>query len=228
MNSAKILIIEDEQKVANFISKGLEEEGFNTDVAYDGHIGLKKAAMHKFDLILLDLNLPGMNGFEVCKKLRAQKKETPVMMLTALGTMDDKLEGFDAGADDYLVKPFEFKELLARIRALLKRAKASNDIAESLVIADLELNADSKIVTRGGVKIDLTAKEFQLLEFLLKNQNKVLSRNQIAEAVWDISFETGTNVIDVYINFLRNKIDKKFGKKLIHTMVGMGYVIREE
>jgi two-component system copper resistance phosphate regulon response regulator CusR len=228
MEPAKILIIEDEKRVASFICKGLEEEGFETDIAYDGLIGQKKALSQQYDLIILDLNLPHINGFEVCKEIRNHNTSIPILMLTALGTTEDKLEGFEAGTDDYLVKPFEFKELLARIKVFLKRTNhivLQNNI---LKIADLEMNVDEKTVVRSGKNIDLTAKEFQLLEFLIKNKNRVVSRAEMAEKIWDITFDTGTNVIDVYISFLRNKIDKEFSPKLIHTYVGMGYVLKEK
>jgi two-component system, OmpR family, copper resistance phosphate regulon response regulator CusR len=227
MRPPRILVIEDEPKVASFIKKGLDEEDFEVEVAFDGNVGLKKATNDKFDLIILDVNLPYMNGYEICKSLRERNGEVPIIMLTALGTVNDKLEGFDSGADDYLVKPFEFKELLARVRALLKRGFSNLPAGNTLRIADLELNLDTKIVSRSDKKIDLTAKEFQLLEFLMKNKGRVISRAEIAEKVWDITFDTGTNIIDVYINFLRNKVDKKFSPKLIHTQVGMGYIMKE-
>ncbi|HKR03008.1 MAG TPA: response regulator transcription factor [Bacteroidia bacterium] len=225
MEQQKILIIEDEQKVASFISKGLEEYGYITEIAPDGLTGKNKAKKEKFELILLDINLPELNGLNVCKEIRYYTPNIPILMLTALGTTEDKLSGFEAGADDYLIKPFEFKELLARIKALLKRAGGMQQ-ENILTIADLKINLDAKTVTRAEKKIELTAKEFQLLEFLIRNKGKVLSRAQIAEKVWEINFDSGTNVIDVYINFLRNEIDKNFEPKLIHTVVGMGYVMK--
>lgn len=225
MQQQKILIVEDEQKVASFISKGLEEYGYKTVISQDGASGKLKAMEEKFGLILLDVNLPQINGLHVCKEIRYYSPNVPILMLTALGTMEDKLMGFEAGADDYLIKPFEFKELLARIKALLKRAGGMQS-EEVSKISDLEMNLESKIVTRSGNKIELTAKEFQLLEFLICNKGRVVSRSQIAEKVWDINFDSGTNVIDVYINFLRNKIDKNYEPKLIHTVVGMGYVLK--
>jgi len=228
MDQPRILIIEDEQKVAAFICKGLEEERYEAETAFDGLTGKQKALDGKFDLIILDLMLPKMNGFEVCKAIRNDGVTIPILMLTALGTTEDKLDGFDVGADDYLLKPFEFKELLARIKALLKRTSASTSHDNILSIADLEMNLDAKTVKRGGQNIELTLKEFQLLEYFIRNKGKVLSRFQIAQKVWDLSFDTGTNVIDVYINFLRNKIDKKYKPKLIHTIVGMGYVLKSE
>lgn len=223
-----ILIVEDEQKVAAFIKKGLEVHGFEVEVAFDGQIGLRKGQSHSYDLIILDVNLPIINGFEVCKQLRESNIKTPILMLTALGTTKDKVMGFDLGADDYLVKPFEFEELLARVKALIKRARAAPLLETTLKVADLELNSESKVVTRNGKTIELTAKEFLLLEYLMRNKGKVLSRADIAEKIWDISFDTGTNVIDLYIFYLRKKIDKDFTSKLIHTQVGMGYVLKEK
>jgi two-component system copper resistance phosphate regulon response regulator CusR len=174
------------------------------------------------------LNLPILNGFEFTQKLREHQFNVPVLMLTALGTTDDKLKGFDVGADDYLVKPFEFRELLARIKVLLKRNTETRSMSGVLKLADLEMNLDEKIVRRNGIRIELSAKEFSLLEYMLRNQNRVLSRVEIAEKVWDIHFDTGTNTIDVYVNFLRKKIDKEFELKLIQTVTGMGYVLRTE
>lgn len=223
-----ILIIEDEQKVATFIKKGLEVNGYLTEIASNGQIGLTLGHNLAFDLIILDVNLPIISGFEVCKKLRESNIKTPILMLTALGTTKDKVLGFDLGADDYLVKPFEFEELIARIKALIKRAKALPLLQTTLKIADLELNSDSKKVTRNNVLIELTAKEFLLLEYLMRNKEKVLSRSDIAEKIWDISFDTGTNIIDLYIYYLRKKIDKDFTPKLIHTQVGIGYVLKEK
>lgn len=223
----KILLVEDEPKVASFIKKGLEEQLFHVDVSHDGLTGKHMALLNSYDLMILDLNLPQLSGIEVCKIVRSKKKNMPILMLTALGTTDDKVIGLDSGADDYLVKPFEFKELMARIRALTRRSSEEND-QEILSIADLELNVYTKNVKRAGKKIDLTAKEFTLLEYMLRNRGRVISRADIAEKVWDITFDTGTNVIDVYINFLRKKVDKEFPVKLIHTQIGMGYVLREE
>lgn len=171
-----------------------------------------------------------MNGYELCKIIREKDKRLPVIMLTALNFMDNKIQGFDMGADDYIVKPFEFRELLARIKALLRRTDVPIELSEEkiLSIADLEVNLDNKDVKRSGQKIILTAKEFQLLEYLLKNKGKVVSRSDIAKDVWDIDFDTQTNVIDVYVNFLRKKLDKDFSPKLIHTQVGMGYILKTE
>jgi two-component system, OmpR family, copper resistance phosphate regulon response regulator CusR len=224
----KVLIIEDEPKVASFIKRGLEEHSIEANIAYDGLIGKKMAINGDYDAIVLDLNLPHLNGFEVCKAIREVNTKIPILMLTALSATDDKVAGFDSGADDYLVKPFEFMELLARLKALTKRSSNSGTIGTTLTIADLEMNLETKMVKRSGRKIELTAKEFSLLEFLMKNKEKSVTRAAIAEKVWDITFDTGTNVIDVYVNFLRKKIDKDFTKKLIHTQIGMGYILREE
>ncbi len=229
MDEIKILLIEDEKKIADTLTKGLRELNYHVETAYDGTIGLRLFESHPFDVIVTDINLPGINGYELSKIIRSKNQHVPIMMLTAMSTLEDKIEGFDAGADDYLVKPFEFKELLVRIRALLKRTQ-SQQIPQGniLSIADLEMDLDSKEVIRAEKKIFLTAKEFQLLEYLLKNRNRVVSRADIAERVWDVDFDTKTNVIDVYINYLRKKIDKDFSPKLIHTQVGMGYILKEE
>lgn len=223
----KILVVEDEPKVSSFLKNGLEELSFNVHLENDGVNGLNAATHQNFDVIVLDINLPLMNGFEICAALRKNNITTPVLMLTALGTTDDKIQGFESGADDYLPKPFEFRELVARLKALGKRNLMEPVIQNRLRIADLELDMDQKIALRGNKKIDLTAKEFALLEFFIKNKGKVVSRVDIAEKVWDINFDTGTNVIDVYVNFLRKKIDKDFDNKLINTVVGMGYIMKD-
>lgn len=227
-NAQHILLVEDEVKVAQTIKQGLEEHGFVVDVAYDGQMGQRMAQNNTYQAIILDVNLPIINGFTLCTEIRNENPHIPILMLTALGTMDDKTIGFNAGADDYLVKPFEFKELLLRVNSLLKRANLKVQIGAVLKIADLELDTLGKTVKRAGKKIDLTAKEFLLLEYLLKNRGRVVSRAEIAEKIWDITFETGTNVIEVYVNFLRKKIDKDFDLKLIHTQKGMGYVLKDE
>ncbi|HEY9045191.1 MAG TPA: response regulator transcription factor [Ohtaekwangia sp.] len=227
----KILVIEDEQKVAAFLKSGLEEQGYEVQLAYDGYTGEKLALNKDYQLILLDVIIPHTNGLELCKKIRTVKPSVPILMLTALGTTDDKVTGFDAGADDYLVKPFEFKELLARIKALTKRRKDTaqpESEANILTVADLQLNLDKKIAIRGDKSIPLTAKEFSLLEFLMLNKGRVLSKAEIAERVWEVTFDTGTNVVEVYVNILRKKIDKEFTRKLIHTRIGLGYVIQDE
>lgn len=221
-----ILLIEDEPKVSGFIKKGLEEQLHNVSVAYDGNMGSKMALEQEYDLIILDVVLPYINGMEICKMIRQVKKEVPVLMLSALDTVNDKVQGLENGADDYLTKPFHFAELLARIKALSRR-KDMVLPGTLYKIADLEMDCYKKTVTRNGKLILLSAKEFILLEVLLANKNRVLSRIYIAEAVWGISFNRGTNLIDVYINYLRAKIDKGFSAPLIHTVIGMGYVIKE-
>lgn len=225
-----ILVIEDEQKVANFLKSGLEEEGYSIDLAHDGYTGEKLALSKDYNLVLMDIIIPLMNGKELCKRIKIKKPEIPVLMLTALGTTDDKLAGFDSGADDYLVKPFEFKELVARIKVLTKRASLSQSASTTtniLTVADLQLDLDRKVAVRGGKTISLTAKEFSLLEFLMRNKGRVVSRPAIAEHVWAVTFDTGTNVVEVYVNILRKKIDKDFPVKLIQTRIGLGYVILE-
>ena len=228
MEERKILIVEDEKNIAAALKKGLTENGYYVEVAYDGQIGKKLFLSHHYDLIILDINLPGLNGYDLCKQIRNHNQQIPVIMLTAMNTTEDKIEGFDAGADDYMIKPFEFKELLVRIRALLKRIMNQQlPTGNILKAADLEMNLDTKEVKRGDQPILLTAKEFQLLEYFMRNRNRVLSRADIAERVWDIDFDTKTNVIDVYVNYLRKKIDKNFATRLIHTQVGMGYILKE-
>ncbi len=226
-----ILVVEDEQKVAAFLKNGLEEQGHSVDVAYDGLMGEKLALQKDYHVILLDVILPLANGLDVCRRIREVRPSVPILMLTALGTTDDKVTGFDAGADDYLVKPFEFKELLARIKALGKRAMPVNaveDRVKTLRVGDLQLDLDKKVAIREGNIIQLTAKEFALLEFLMRNKGRVLSRPEIAERVWEVTFDTGTNVVEVYMNILRKKIDKDFSTRLIHTRIGLGYVMQEE
>lgn len=228
MQEVKILLVEDEKKIAAALKTGLEEQGFYVTIAYDGTMGEKIFFNYDFDLVILDINLPNLNGYTLSRIIRQKKKNTPILMLTALGTIEDKIAGFESGADDYLVKPFAFKELLARIRSLLRRSMNMVSEGNILHIADLEMNLDSKEVTRAGNRVSLTSKEFQLLEYLVRNKNKVVSRADIAGKVWDIGFDTGTNVIDVYINFLRKKIDKDHVVKLIHTQIGMGYILKED
>lgn len=224
-----ILVIEDEQRVAELIKKGLEELGFHITLAFDGEMGKKLALTKTYDLILMDLILPKINGIDLCKEVRVARPDIPIIMLTALGTTDDKVEGFDAGADDYLVKPFDFRELHARIRALIKRNQTQNNTFNQgfiLRFADLEMNLETKLVKRNDMQIDLTPKEFRLLEYMMGNSERVLSRTEIAEKVWD-TFDSGTNFIDVYINYLRKKIDKNYEVKLIHTKPGMGFIFKE-
>ncbi len=224
----RVLVVEDEPKLASFVKKGLEEQSCEVDVAFDGQIGRTMALSNSYDVIVLDVNLPKMNGLDLVQALRQEKISTPVLMLTAMGSVDDKLAGFDAGADDYLVKPFEFRELMARLRALYKRGADGGLQSNILKVADLELDLNEKIARRGGKRIELTAKEFGLLEYLMRNRGRVVSRIDIAERVWDIHFDTGTNVIDVYVNFLRKKIDKDFPNRLIHTVIGMGYMLKDD
>ncbi|QMW04563.1 response regulator [Spirosoma foliorum] len=222
----KILIIEDEVKTIQSIKQGLEEHQWEVDIAYDGTIGLQLATRSAYALVICDIILPGMNGLELVRKLREANISVPVLLLTALGTTDDKIVGLDAGADDYLVKPFEFRELMARVRALTRRNHGLVPVTNLLKIADLELNPDTKQVIRAGKEIALTAKEFQLLEYFLRHQGRVISKVELAEKLWDLTFDTGTNIIEVYINFLRKKVDKDFEPKLLHTQIGMGYVVK--
>ncbi|WP_199269587.1 response regulator transcription factor [Formosa sp. L2A11] len=223
-----ILIVEDEYNVATFIKKGLEEAGYHAFIAYNSESCIELILQEDIHLILLDVILPGMNGFEIAAKIKSLGYvSTPIIFLSALGSTENIVKGLDTGADDYLTKPFKFKELLARIRAVARRKNRDVPNTALLKIANLELNNDTKIVKRNGLEIKLTSTEFRLLEYLLKNKNKVLSRVDILEHVWDINFNMGTNVVDVYVNYLRNKIDKKFTPKLIQTIVGMGYILKD-
>ena len=226
----KILLVEDEANVASFIKRGLTEAGYDVTVALDGTSGHQMAIDYDFGLILLDLMLPGMNGMEVCKSLRGKGIDTAIIMLTALGSTENIVTGLDSGADDYLTKPFKFAELLARVRIWLRRQGVNNNNGKDnqLTLADLTLDLNEKKATRGGKSIALTATEYRLLEFMLKNQKRVVSRVEILESVWDIDFNMGTNVVDVYVNYLRKKIDKDFDVKLLHTVVGMGYIMKED
>ncbi len=229
----RILVIEDEVKVASFIRRGLEAEGYSVDIAPDGEVGLTQAFDHEYDLVVLDVMLPKRDGLSVLQEMRMEmrmemrtrKLRVPVLMLTARDTVADKVAGLDRGADDYLTKPFAFEELLARIRALLRRGGPLSP--STLTVADLELDLASREVRRAGTRIELTAKEFALLEFFLRQPGRVLSRVIIAQHVWGVDFDTFTNVIDVYVNYLRKKIDADFPIKLIHTVRGVGYVIKE-
>ncbi len=226
----KILVIEDEQRIAELLQQGLEEFGYIVTLAYDGEVGRRLVNTHSYDLIITDVILPHMNGFELCKEIRLRQPQVPIIMLTALGTTDDKLDGFDAGADDYMVKPFDLRELNARVSVLLKRKATIEEspIVEELTYADIRLDINSKIVTRGGKEMKLTPKEFNLLKYMMENAERVLTRTEIAEEVWDTHFNTGTNFIDVYINYLRTKIDKNFDTKLIHTRPGIGFILKNE
>jgi heavy metal response regulator len=220
----RLLVVEDENKVASFIKKGLEEEGYAVDLAADGEAGLAMALERVHDLIILDIRLPKMDGLQVLQVLRQDKITTPVLLLTVRATIEDKVLGLDAGADDYLTKPFAFQELVARVRALLRRRAETEPT--TLRVGDLSLDPARRTVTRGGVKIDLTAREFSLLDYFMRNPGRVLTRTMIAEHVWDYSFDTSTNVIDVYVNYLRKKIDAEREPKLLHTVRGVGYVLQ--
>lgn len=220
-------LAEDDLKIAGLVKRGLEESGYVVVAVSNGEEALQIFQSQQIDLVILDVMMPGLNGIEVCRQLRESQQELPILMLTALGTLDDKLAGFNSGADDYLLKPFHFKELLVRIEALLRRSYALPVADESVLrFEDLSLDTVSKEVYRAGKLINLTAKELSLLELFLKNPNRLLSRQFIAEHAWDINFDTGTNVIDVYVNFLRNKIEKGFSRKLIHTRINMGYILK--
>ena len=221
-----ILVIEDEKRVADLLKIGLEENGYQVMVAYDGEMGLRLFRTNAFELIISDIILPKRNGFELCQEIRKADEQIPILMLTALGTADDKLEGFDVGADDYMVKPFDFRELLARVKALLKRRAVTNvEVVKELAYADLTINFERQEVTRNGVPIKLSPKEYNLLAYLVENAERVVSRVEIAEKVWNTHFDTGTNFIDVYINYLRKKMDKNFDVKLIHTKPGVGFIL---
>ena len=222
----RLLVVEDEKKVARFVKKGLEEEGYAVDVAPDGEEGLGMALDGVHDLIILDIHLPRMDGLGVLQELRKKKVTTPVLLLTVRATIEDKVLGLDAGADDYLTKPFAFQELLARVRALLRRRAEAE--APVLQVADLTLDPARRLASRGGEKIDLTPKEFALLAYFMRNSGRVLTRTMISEHVWDYDFDTMTNVIDVYVNYLRKKIDAGREPKLIHTVRGAGYVLKAE
>jgi two-component system copper resistance phosphate regulon response regulator CusR len=220
-------LAEDDLKIAELIKVGLEEQGYDVVTTSNGEEALHIFQNLPIDLVILDVIMPGINGMEVCKVLRTSHTNLPILMLTAMGTLNDKLTGFNRGADDYLIKPFHFKELLARIEALLRRTtRLDNEDASVLIYDDLKVNTLSKEVYRGNVQIELTAKEYALLEIFMRHPNQLLSRQFLAEHAWDVNFDTGTNVVDVYINFLRNKIDKGFNKKLIHTRINMGYILK--
>lgn len=224
----KVLIIEDEVKVVHSLSKGLMENDIAVDFAYDGQSGLALAESGSYDVIISDIVMPRLHGIDLVKKLREGGLQTPILLITALSATDDKVKGLDAGADDYLVKPFEFRELLARIRALSRRYHDKIKTGSILLFADVVMNLDSKSVHRSGKKIDLTPREFALLEYLIRNKTRVVSKQEIAENVWQINFDTNTNIIEVYINYLRNKVDRPFDKKLVHTHFGVGYILKDE
>jgi len=222
----RILVVEDETKVASFIRRALEEESYAVDLCSEGVAGLERARAGAYDLVILDLMLPGLSGLEVLTTLRKERLLTPILILTARSEVDQKVKGLDAGADDYLTKPFAIEELLARARALLRRGPS--DHAQNLQVEDLILNPATREVTRGGQRIELTTKEYALLEYLMRNAGRVLTRPMIAEHVWNLDFDTFTNVIDVYVNYRRNKIDRGRDAKLIHTLRGRGYVLRAQ
>jgi len=222
----RICLIEDEQKVSAVIRKGLEEQGYSVSASANGADGRKMLAHEKFDVVIMDVMLPDMSGIELCRQVRQHDNSTPILMLTALNQVHDKVAGLKAGADDYLVKPFHFSELLARLEALMRRNKYQED-DHLLTFDDLKLDTWTKTAERDDRQITLTAKEYTLLELFMRNPNKILSREYIAEKVWEIGFDTGTNFIDVYVNYLRKKIEKDFKGKLIHTVIGMGYILKQ-
>ena len=222
----RILLLEDELKTAEVLKKGLEENGYEVDLAFDGRAGLELTILNSYNVIISDIVMPHMSGLEFCKKIREAGNETPVLLLTALDTTDDVVQGFEIGADDYLSKPFAFKELLARTKGLIKRGRPST-YTRILTAADMIVNLDMRTATRAGKIIELTPKEFGLLEYFLVNKNKILSKKDLARDVWKIDFDTGTNMVEVYVNYLRNKIDRDFEPKLLHTQFGHGYILKE-
>ena len=225
-----ILIIEDDKRVADILRAGLEEAGYMAAVAYDGEMGLRLFRSGQYNLVVSDIVLPKMDGFELCKEIRKANASVPILMLTALGTTDDKLDGFDAGADDYMVKPFDFRELTARIKVLMKRATApiQPESAAKIEYSDLIIDTAKRTVVRSGTEVKLSPKEYNLLLYMVENPDRVITRVEIAEKVWNTRFDTGTNFIDVYINYLRNKIDRGAGRKLIHTKPGMGFIFTDD
>lgn len=222
----RILLIEDETKTLQSLQQGLQEQGWTVNTATDGVAGLRLAQHNDYDVVVSDITMPGLTGLDLCRKLRENGFVMPILLLTALGQTDDKVAGLEAGADDYLSKPFEFKEFLARIKALSRRNAVTLKNENTLRYHDLEQDLDAKTVRRAGKSILLTPREFALLEFFLRNPGKVLSKTEIAEKVWDLDFDTGTNVIEVYVNYLRNKVDKGFDQKMIYTQFGQGYVLK--
>jgi len=219
----RVLVIEDNPKMSGFIRKGLSEQGYAVDVAQHGHDGEEMASIEPYDVILLDVMLPGQDGLQTVRNLRRRKIAAPVLMLTALSATQDRVAGLDAGADDYLPKPFEFDELLARIRALLRRGQAQE--ASKLTFGDLEMDLIARKVTRANQAIRLTTKEFALLEYFMRHPNRLMTRTSIGEHVWDMNFDSDSNVIDVYVSMLRRKMDKGFTRRLIHTVIGAGYML---
>lgn len=227
MAKFKIFLVEDDLRLSEVLRKNLKDSGFEVELAYDGEMALKLFSNSEPDLIITDLILPKLNGLELSKQIRLRNPKIPIIMLTALGTTDDKVEGFDAGADDYLVKPFDYRELKARIKTLLKRAgKKSKSATDNIIYADLEIDRLQKKAYRQGIELHLTPKEYKLLVYMAKRPEQVLSREEIAREVWGMNFDTGTNFIDVYINYLRKKVDKPFSEKLIHTRTGMGFILQ--
>jgi two-component system copper resistance phosphate regulon response regulator CusR len=225
----KVLVVEDEPDVSSFIKQGLEAQGIEVNVAFDGNLGQRLATTRDYDVIVLDIVIPGINGFDLCRLLKKDKPGTPVLMLTTLGTTLDKVSGFESGADDYLLKPFEFVELIARLRALARRPSIGGAMNGTILrFEDLRLNLETKMAERKDKDIRLSAKEFSLLEYFMRNPGRVISRAELAEKVWDLKFETGTNVVEVYMNMLRNKIDRDFSPRLLHTRIGLGYVLSEK
>lgn len=225
----RILIVEDEKRVADLLKAGLDENGYTTAVAYDGAMALRLFQSGAFDLVISDVVLPRVDGFELCKEIRKINASVPILMLTALGSTDDKLDGFDAGADDYMVKPFDFRELNARLKVLLRRkTETPVETPQEAVYADIRVDLQRHEVTRGGQPVKLSPKEYNLLVYMVENAERVISRVEIAEKVWNTHFDTGTNFIDVYINYLRKKIDKEFDRKLIHTKPGVGFILSDK
>jgi len=227
MNDIRLLIVEDEQRLAEVLKRQLKEAGFEVDIASDGYLGKELVEKNQYHLVILDINLPLINGYDLCKEIRKTNQQIPIIMLSALSTFDNKVVGFAVGADDYVTKPFDIRELIARINVFLKRTDTAA-LVEKLTIADLEMDLNTKAVTRSHKKIELTHRESRLLEVFLINKGKLLSREFILEHVWELDFEPNTNIIDVYVNYLRKKIDKHFEPKLIHTKFGFGFYCNEE
>ena len=227
-DNKRILIVEDELKVAAFISKGLHTQNLANDIANNGLEAINLFNKNAYDLVILDIGLPDMSGLSVCEHIRKSNQTMPILMLTAMGSLSDKLSGFEVGTNDYLVKPFDFMELLVRVKALLQFCRRVTKSSETIQISDLELDLNEKVARRAGKEIELTAREFRLLEYLMVNKGKVVSKIELAENVWDINFDTRTNFVEVYINYIRNKVDRGFSNKLIHTVVGMGYMLKQK
>jgi two-component system copper resistance phosphate regulon response regulator CusR len=228
IDNLKILLVEDDPKLGKTVQEELVNNGYETDLAYDGKVAEAIFSKNEYDLVLLDINLPYKNGWELCKLFRQRNHNVPIIMLTALGEIQDKMDAFNAGADDFMVKPFHLSELLARIKVFTKRMNKDERMDEVLTAGNLSINTAEKSVTREGQQIQLTLKEFLLLELLMRNKGRIVSKADIAEKVWNLNFDTGTNTIEVYINFLRNKVDKPFAQPLIHTKPGFGYYLKEE